>query len=90
MKIHWHSLSMSTFSSVLARSPTHPPSGGSAKLSKLTRQLADIRICVHSIASGDKNEIRKSYIPVLLPHLVWPLDETEAVSVGRSPFSSWC
>jgi hypothetical protein len=58
----------------LPRPLTYPPTprwlGQNSMQNQLTRQLAEIRTCMRLIASGDKNELRQSYIPVLLPHLV--------------------
>lgn len=56
--------------------------GQNSKQGKLQRQLGDIQIRMRLKVSGNKAEIRQSYIPALLPRLVRPLiDEgTDGVS----------
>jgi replication factor C subunit 1 len=43
------------------------------------RQLGDVQIRMRLKVSGDKNEIRQSYIPALFPHIVKPLVDEGAV-----------
>ncbi|KAG2014211.1 purine nucleotide binding protein [Coprinopsis cinerea AmutBmut pab1-1] len=47
--------------------------GQNSKRMKLMRQLGDVQIRMRLKVSGDKNEIRQSYIPALYPHIVKPL-----------------
>ncbi|GLB33214.1 putative replication factor C subunit 1 [Lyophyllum shimeji] len=47
--------------------------GQNSKLGKLSRQLTDVQIRMRLKVSGDKAEIRQSYIPALFPHIVKPL-----------------
>ncbi|EUC66582.1 DNA replication factor C, large subunit [Rhizoctonia solani AG-3 Rhs1AP] len=47
--------------------------GQNSKQGKLQRQLGDIQIRMRLKVSGNKAEIRQSYIPALLPRLVRPL-----------------
>ncbi|ELU45674.1 purine nucleotide binding protein [Rhizoctonia solani AG-1 IA] len=49
--------------------------GQNSKQGKLQRQLGDIQIRMRLKVSGNKAEIRQSYIPALLPRLVRPLIE---------------
>ncbi|CEL59747.1 Replication factor C subunit 1 OS=Schizosaccharomyces pombe (strain 972 / ATCC 24843) GN=rfc1 PE=1 SV=1 [Rhizoctonia solani AG-1 IB] len=49
--------------------------GQNSKQGKLQRQLGDIQIRMRLKVSGNKAEIRQSYIPSLLPRLVRPLIE---------------
>jgi replication factor C subunit 1 len=53
--------------------------GQNSKQSKLQRQLGDLQIRMRLKVSGDKAEIRQSYIPSLFPHVVRPLMDTGAV-----------
>lgn len=55
--------------------------GQNSKQSKLMRQLGDVQIRMRLKVSGDKNEIRQSYIPALYPHIVKPLIDNGAVRV---------
>ncbi|KIK67053.1 hypothetical protein GYMLUDRAFT_37086 [Collybiopsis luxurians FD-317 M1] len=47
--------------------------GQNSKQNKLSRQLGDVQVQMRLKVSGDKNEIRQSYIPALYPHIVLPL-----------------
>ncbi|TRM68134.1 replication factor RFC1 C terminal domain-containing protein [Schizophyllum amplum] len=47
--------------------------GQNSKQNKLARQLSDVQIRMRLKVSGDKSEIRQSYIPSLFPHIVLPL-----------------
>ncbi|KAJ7481567.1 replication factor RFC1 C terminal domain-containing protein, partial [Mycena latifolia] len=47
--------------------------GQNSKQTKLSRQLGDVQIRMRLKVSGDKSEIRQSYIPALFPHIVRPL-----------------
>jgi replication factor C subunit 1 len=53
--------------------------GQNSKQSKLSRQLTDVQIRMRLKVSGDKFEIRQSYLPALFPHIVSPLIESGAV-----------
>ncbi|TFK71392.1 DNA replication factor C, large subunit [Pluteus cervinus] len=55
--------------------------GQNSKQGKLSRQLGDIQIRMRLKVSGDKSEIRQSYIPALFPHLVKPLMDEGASAV---------
>ncbi|KXN91146.1 Replication factor C subunit 1 [Leucoagaricus sp. SymC.cos] len=52
--------------------------GQNSKQNKLARQLGDVQVRMRLKVSGDKTEIRQSYIPSLLPYIVTPLVETGA------------
>ena len=47
--------------------------GQNSKQNKLSRQLGEVQIRMRLKVSGDKSEIRQSYIPALSPYLVQPL-----------------
>ncbi|KAH9483192.1 Replication factor C subunit 1, partial [Psilocybe cubensis] len=47
--------------------------GQNSKQNKLARQLGDVQIRMRLKVSGDKTEIRQSYIPSLFPYMVKPL-----------------
>jgi hypothetical protein len=55
--------------------------GQNSKQNKLMRQLGDIQTKMRLNVSGDKLEIRQSYIPTLHPHVVQPLAEEGTVSL---------
>ncbi|KAL1939716.1 hypothetical protein VTO73DRAFT_9749 [Trametes versicolor] len=55
--------------------------GQNSKQSKLSRQLTDVQARMRLKVSGDKAEIRQSYIPSLFPHIVKPLTEKGASAV---------
>ena len=57
--------------------------GQNSKQTKLSRQLTDVQARMRLKVSGDKSEIRQSYIPSLFPHIVQPLMEKGAVRVLR-------
>ena len=50
-------------------------------MNKLGRQLGDIQIRMRLKVSGDKSEIRQTYIPALFPHIVKPLMDDGSVRV---------
>ncbi|KAJ7768179.1 replication factor RFC1 C terminal domain-containing protein [Mycena olivaceomarginata] len=52
--------------------------GQNSKQTKLSRALSDVQIRMRLKVSGDKSEIRQSYIPALFPHIVRPLMEVGA------------
>ncbi|KAJ7236949.1 hypothetical protein C8J57DRAFT_1529735 [Mycena rebaudengoi] len=52
--------------------------GQNFKQTKLSRQLSDVQIRMRLKVSGDKSEVRQSYIPALFPHIVRPLIEIGA------------
>ena len=53
--------------------------GQNSKQSKLSRQLGDVQIRMRLKVSGDKSEIRQSYIPALFPHIMKPLIDVGVV-----------
>jgi replication factor C subunit 1 len=55
--------------------------GQNSKQNKLNRQLGDVQVRMRLKVSGDKHEIRQSYIPALFPHLVKPLIDQGAAAV---------
>ncbi|PPQ66601.1 hypothetical protein CVT24_006912 [Panaeolus cyanescens] len=55
--------------------------GQNSKQTKLNRQLADVQIRMRLKVSGDKSEIRQSYIPSLYNHIVKPLIDDGASAV---------
>ncbi|KAI0333409.1 DNA replication factor C, large subunit [Cubamyces sp. BRFM 1775] len=55
--------------------------GQNSKQSKLSRQLTDVQARMRLKVSGDKGEIRQSYIPALFPHIVQPLMDQGASAV---------
>ncbi|KAF7984338.1 hypothetical protein HWV62_15345 [Athelia sp. TMB] len=55
--------------------------GQNSKQSKLNRQLGDVQIRMRLKVSGDKSEIRQSYLPALHPYIVRPLAEVGASAV---------
>ncbi|KAF8876170.1 purine nucleotide binding protein [Infundibulicybe gibba] len=57
--------------------------GQNSKQSKLARQLGDVQIRMRLKVSGDKSEIRQSYIPALFPHIIRPLMETGSGAVDE-------
>ncbi|EJF60036.1 DNA replication factor C, large subunit [Dichomitus squalens LYAD-421 SS1] len=58
--------------------------GQNSKQSKLSRQLTDVQARMRLKVSGDKSEIRQSYIPSLFPHIVQPLMEQGASAVDET------
>ena len=46
--------------------------------------MGEVQIRMRLKVSGDKSEIRKTYIPALFPHIVKPLSEIGTVSVVLS------
>lgn len=59
--------------------------GQNSKQNKLSRALGDVQIRMRLKVSGDKSEIRQSYLPALFPHIVKPLIDVGAVCLF--PFS---
>ncbi|KAG2153508.1 purine nucleotide binding protein [Suillus bovinus] len=55
--------------------------GQNSKQNKLNRQLGDVQVRMRLKVSGDKHEIRQSYIPALYPHIVKPLIDEGAAAV---------
>ncbi|KAF9040693.1 purine nucleotide binding protein [Panaeolus papilionaceus] len=55
--------------------------GQNSKQNKLNRQLADVQIRMRLKVSGDKSEIRQSYIPSLYGHIIKPLIDEGASAV---------
>ncbi|KAJ7075381.1 replication factor RFC1 C terminal domain-containing protein [Mycena belliarum] len=55
--------------------------GQNSKQTKLSRALGDVQIRMRLKVSGDKSEIRTSYIPALFPHIVRPLIDVGASAV---------
>jgi hypothetical protein len=53
--------------------------GQNLKQTKLNQQLGDVQVQMRLEVSGDKHEIRQSYIPALFPHIVKPLVDVGAV-----------
>ena len=47
--------------------------GQNSKQGKLQRQLNDVQTRMRLKVSGDRNEIRQSYIPSLYSHVIQPL-----------------
>ncbi|KAG6332752.1 hypothetical protein ID866_6335 [Astraeus odoratus] len=57
--------------------------GQNSKQNKLARQLGDVQVRMRLKVSGDKTEIRQSYIPALYPHIVKPLVTDGAAAVDE-------
>ncbi|KAI0059347.1 DNA replication factor C large subunit [Artomyces pyxidatus] len=57
--------------------------GQNSKQTKLNRQLGDVQIRMRLKVSGDKSEIRQSYIPALFPHIVQPLMDDGSSAVDE-------
>ncbi|KAE9411148.1 DNA replication factor C, large subunit [Gymnopus androsaceus JB14] len=55
--------------------------GQNSSQNKLNRQLNEVQVRMRLKVSGDKNEIRQSYIPALYPYIVLPLVEQGASAV---------
>ncbi|KAI8984816.1 replication factor RFC1 C terminal domain-containing protein [Trametes punicea] len=55
--------------------------GQNSKQNKLSRQLTDVQARMRLRVSGDKAEIRLSYVPALFPHIVQPLMDQGASAV---------
>jgi hypothetical protein len=60
--------------------------GQNSKQNKLSRELGDVQVRMRLKVSGDKHEIRQSYIPALYPHVVKPLIDRGAVGLERLRF----
>ncbi|KAG8720285.1 hypothetical protein FRC08_000645 [Ceratobasidium sp. 394] len=56
--------------------------GQNSKQGKLQRQLGDIQIRMRLKVSGDRGEIRQSYIPALFPRMVRPLVDNGNESIS--------
>ncbi|KAJ7047940.1 replication factor RFC1 C terminal domain-containing protein [Mycena alexandri] len=72
MGVHWGGSNPMSFPAWL---------GQNSKQSKLNRQLGEVQIRMRLKVSGDKSEIRQSYIPALFPHIVKPLMDVGASAV---------
>ncbi|KAH0839521.1 putative replication factor C, large subunit [Lanmaoa asiatica] len=57
--------------------------GQNSKQGKLTRQLGEVQIHMRLKVSGDKPEIRQSYLPALLPYIVKPLVDDGSSAVDE-------
>ncbi|KAH6890105.1 purine nucleotide binding protein [Coprinopsis sp. MPI-PUGE-AT-0042] len=57
--------------------------GQNSKQQKLSRALGDVQIRMRLKVSGDKSEIRQSYIPALFPHVVKPLMDDGSSAVDE-------
>jgi len=57
--------------------------GQNSKQNKLSRQLGDVQIRMRLKVSGDKSEIRQSYIPALFPHIMKPLIDEGVIAVSE-------
>ncbi|KAJ8591861.1 DNA replication factor C, large subunit [Rhizopogon salebrosus TDB-379] len=57
--------------------------GQNSKQNKLSRELGDVQVRMRLKVSGDKHEIRQSYIPALYPHVVKPLIDRGAAAVDE-------
>jgi hypothetical protein len=53
--------------------------GQNSKQAKLARQLGEVQIHMRLKVSGDKTEIRQSYVPALFPWIVKPLVDEGSV-----------
>ena len=60
--------------------------GQNSKQNKLMRQLTEVQVRMRLKVSGDKSEIRQSYIPELYPYIVQPLMEDGTVSCYEPSF----
>ncbi|KAH9843593.1 DNA replication factor C large subunit [Rhodofomes roseus] len=57
--------------------------GQNSKQNKLTRQLTEVQARMRLHVSGDKAEIRQSYIPAMFPYIVKPLVDEGASAVDE-------
>lgn len=57
--------------------------GQNSKQGKLGRQLTDIQIRMRLRASGSRQEIRETYMPMLASKIVSPLVKSGSVSLGQ-------
>jgi hypothetical protein len=57
--------------------------GQNSKQNKLSRALGDVQIRMRLKVSGDKSEIRLSYLPSMFPLVVKPLMEQGSVRSSR-------
>ncbi|KZO95306.1 DNA replication factor C, large subunit [Calocera viscosa TUFC12733] len=69
---HWGSANQYTFPAWL---------GQNSKMGALNRQLGDVQARMRSKVSGDKGEIRMTYIPMMTSRLVKPLIDTGSAAV---------
>lgn len=53
--------------------------GQNSKQNRLARQLGDIQVRMRLMVSGDRMEIRQSYVPAMYSHIVRPLVEDGTV-----------
>lgn len=56
--------------------------GQNSKQNKLTRQLTEVQARMRLHVSGNKAEIRQSYIPAMFPYIVKPLIAEGAVRIS--------
>jgi replication factor C subunit 1 len=64
--------------------------GQNSKQGKLQRQLVEVQIRMRLKVSGDRAEIRQSYIPALFPRIVLPLMDKDSGAVcGCCDFRTW-
>ncbi|KZT62466.1 DNA replication factor C, large subunit [Calocera cornea HHB12733] len=71
---HWGSANQYTFPAWL---------GQNSKMSALKRQLGDVQARMRSRVSGDKGEIRMTYIPMMTSRLVKPLIDDGSTAVDN-------
>ena len=57
--------------------------GQNSKQNKLSRALGEVQIRMRLKVSGDKSEIRLSYLPAMFPLIVKPLMEQGSVRSSR-------
>ena len=57
--------------------------GQNSKQNKLSRALGEVQIRMRLKVSGDKSEIRLSYLPAMFPLIVKPLMEQGSVRTSR-------
>ena len=57
--------------------------GQNSKQNKLSRALGEVQIRMRLKVSGDKSEIRLSYLPAMFPLIVKPLMEQGSVRPSR-------
>ncbi|KZT13273.1 DNA replication factor C, large subunit [Laetiporus sulphureus 93-53] len=55
--------------------------GQNSKQTKLTRQLTEVQARMRLKISGDRPDIRQSYVPALFPHIVQPLMDKGANAI---------
>ncbi|KAL4067185.1 replication factor RFC1 C terminal domain-containing protein [Scleroderma yunnanense] len=57
--------------------------GQNSKQNRFARQLGDIQVRMRLVVSGDRTEIRQSYVPAMYAHIVRPLVEDGADAVDE-------